>query len=152
MLDKVSFLFIFSLEILENIHEESVKAAICSFKPYKSPGRDGIYPVLLQKGINSLKKILVTLYRKSITEGVIPSSWMKSRIAFIPKPGKSDACSPKSFRPITLSSFLLKGLKKSLNNTLTKTSSIRKTFFIKIYTLTKREFQQKMLCIILCTE
>ena len=116
---------------MENIHEESVKAAICSFKPYKSPGRDGIYPVLLQKGINSLKKILVTLYRKSITEGVIPSSWMKSRIAFIPKPGKSDACSPKSFRPITLSSFLLKGLEKIIEQHLNRNFFNKENFFHK---------------------
>ena len=34
------------------------------------------------------------------------------KIIFIPKPGKVDYTVPKAFRPITLSSFLLKGLEK----------------------------------------
>ena len=120
-----------SLDILENIHKESVKAANCSFKPYKSPGCDGTYPVLLQKGIGSLGEILVKLYKKSIIKGVIPSTWMKLRIAFIPKPGKSDACSPKSFRPITLSSFLLKGLEKIIEQHLNRNFFNRENFFHK---------------------
>ena len=33
-------------------------------------------------------------------------------VIFIPKPGKEDYSSPKSFRPITLSSFVLKGLER----------------------------------------
>ena len=37
---------------------------------------------------------------------------MQTRISFIPKPGKADYCDPKSYRPISLSSFVLKGLER----------------------------------------
>ena len=33
-------------------------------------------------------------------------------VIFIPKPGKEDYSSPKSYRPITLTSFVLKGLER----------------------------------------
>ena len=36
------------------------------------------------------------------------------KVIFIPKPSKDDYTHPKAFRPITLSSFLFKGLKKIL--------------------------------------
>ena len=101
-----------SKAIYDNINEESVKSAILSFKPYKSPGQDGIFPVLLQKGIDVLLPHLVKLYRKSIEVGTIPESWLETRVSFIPKPGKSDYTDPKSYRPISLSSFVLKGLEK----------------------------------------
>ena len=33
---------------------ERLRWAISAFKPYKAPGSDGIYPVLLQKGVRML--------------------------------------------------------------------------------------------------
>ena len=38
--------------------------------------------------------------------------WTKARVVFIPKPGKENYKKSKSFRPITLSNYLLKGLEK----------------------------------------
>ena len=101
-----------SRAIIDRINEESVKSAISSFKPYKAPGYDMIYPVLLQKGIDMLAPYLVKLYRRSIEEGIVPKSWLQTRVSFIPKPGKTDYTNPKSYRPISLSSFVMKGLEK----------------------------------------
>ena len=42
-------------------------------------------------------------------------AWRVARVAFIPKPGKTTA---KSFRPISLTSFLLKGLEKLVDRYL----------------------------------
>ena len=39
-------------------------------------------------------------------------SWRIARVSFIPKPGRLDYANSKAFRPISLTSFLLKGLEK----------------------------------------
>ena len=37
---------------------ERMQAAINKFQPFKAPGPDGLYPVLLQKGLKSTERIL----------------------------------------------------------------------------------------------
>ena len=89
-----------------------VKWAVNSLCPYKAPGPDGIRPVCLQQGIETLLPVLCGLFRASLALGHIPNAWSTSRVVFIPKPGKTVYDDPKSFRPISLSSFLLKTLEK----------------------------------------
>lgn len=96
---------------------EKVKWAISTFEPYKSPGVDGVYPVLLQTGGNALAEVLCRLYRASIALGHIPTRWKESRVVFIPKAGKAKD-SAKGYRPICLSSFLLKTLEKLVDRHL----------------------------------
>ncbi len=50
--------------------------------------------------------------RSSLALGHIPQSWRVARAVFIPKPGKLSYTEPKSYRPICLSSFLLKTMEK----------------------------------------
>ena len=45
-------------------------------------------------------------------------AWRIARVAFIPKPGKIDYTTAKSFRPISLTSFLLIGLEKLVDRYL----------------------------------
>jgi len=45
-------------------------------------------------------------------------AWRVARVAFIPKPGKIDYTTAKSFRQISLTSFLLKGLEKLVDRYL----------------------------------
>lgn len=89
-----------------------VLKALRSFKPYKAPGPDGAHPVLLQLGLPVIGGIIVSLYRASLSLGHIPEIWTKSRVVFIPKPGKKDRTLTNSYRPISLTSFLLKGLER----------------------------------------
>ena len=42
----------------------------------------------------------------------IPYKWRQVKVVFIPKAGKASHSSPKDFRPISLSSFLLKTLER----------------------------------------
>ena len=99
-----------------------LKWAIDSMAPYKSPGVDGIYPVLLQRGLKYLSTPLVHIFRASIALGYIPSIWISSRVTFIPKPGKLNYAVAKAFRPISLTSFLLKGLEKLVDRYLRKSA------------------------------
>ena len=94
------------------IKKDALKAAFDSFKPYKAPGLDGIFPVLIQKGYDIIENDLCNIYKKSLKEGRVPTKWTESRVAFIPKPGKEDYMDPKSYRPISLTSFFLKGLER----------------------------------------
>jgi hypothetical protein len=44
--------------------------------------------------------------------GFIPMAWRQVKVTFIPKPGKLDYTEAKAYRPISLSSFLLKTMEK----------------------------------------
>lgn len=92
-----------------------VRWAINSFKPYKASGMDGISPVLLQRGAEVLIPHLVKVFRASYAWGHLPEQWNRVKVIFIPKAGKKDYALAKSFRPISLSSFLLKTLEKVLD-------------------------------------
>ena len=103
------------LDIDKVINRESVKAALLSFKPYKSPGMDGIFPVLLQQGMEYLLDLIVEIYRDCLKKGTTPDKWLETKISFIPKPGKQCYFDPKDLRPISLFSFLLKGLERCIH-------------------------------------
>lgn len=92
-----------------------VEWAISSFNPFKSPGRDGIYPAFLQKSGGLFTSCLSNMFKASLTLGYIPKSWRQVRVVFIPKANKKDKTSPKSFRPISLSSIMLKIMEKLID-------------------------------------
>lgn len=66
-----------------------IRAAISTFKPFKSPGPDGIYPVLLQEGLDVILPILCRLFRSSLVLGHIPKCWRRAKVVFLSKPGRS---------------------------------------------------------------
>ena len=68
----------------EIVNTARITAAIKMFKPYKSPGKDGIYPILLQRGLEILTPHLARIYRTSITSGRPPKQWLITRAVFIP--------------------------------------------------------------------
>ena len=94
------------------VSPEKVAWAIQSFEPYKSPGPDGIYPKLLQEGLDSCLGIITGVLRGSIAVGYIPARWKETRVVFIPKPGKNSYAEAGNFRPISLTSFFLKTLER----------------------------------------
>jgi len=66
-----------------------MKWSIHSFKPYKSPGPDGITPAHIQQAgqiaINWLKKI----FQSILAVGELPTAWQETKVVFIPKAGKA---------------------------------------------------------------
>jgi hypothetical protein len=91
------------------ISYDKLKWAVFVFQPYKSPGINGIMPIMLQQGFELLAGKLLMLRRASLALGYIPMSWRHIRVVFIPKPGKT-LSQAKSLRPISLTSFMLKTL------------------------------------------
>lgn len=96
------------------INREKVEWAIMSFEPFKAPGVDDIIPKMLQISIPYITDPIVGMFKASIILNHIPTRWRKVNVIFIPKPGK-DPAEPKSYRPISLLSFLLKTLEKLLD-------------------------------------
>lgn len=52
------------------------------------------------------------MFRASLSLGHTPKTWQSTTVTFIPKAGKDDYSQPKSYRPISLMSFMLKTLEK----------------------------------------
>lgn len=76
------------------------------FAKYKSSGADGIFPALLQQG----EQVLLFL-RDSLGLAYKPEPLRIAKVIFIPKAGK-DYLLAKSFRPISLTFFVLKSMEK----------------------------------------
>ena len=107
------------------INETTVRQAIITFGDFKAPGPDGIPPkVLKQIGPRALK-MLTRMYKASYLLGYVPLVWRQARVIFIPKEGRKDYAEPRSFRPITLSNFIVKAMERVVlwefnNTTLTQ--------------------------------
>ncbi|KAL7726548.1 hypothetical protein ACLKA6_010413 [Drosophila palustris] len=89
--------------------------AINSFKPFKSPGPDGIAPAHLQHAGNTAINWLQSIFTGIFRTGQIPEPWKNSKVVFIPKAGKASHITAKDFRPISLTSFLLKTFERILS-------------------------------------
>jgi len=91
------------------------KWSVHSFKPYKSPRRDGITPAHIQQvgqlAINWLQKI----FQSILAVGELPTAWQETKVVFIPKAGKATLTTAKDFRPISLTSFLLKSFERMIS-------------------------------------
>ena len=59
-------------------------------------------------------KHITEVYKCCILLKFTPTTWKDTRVIFIPKPGKENYNKAKSFRPISLSNYLLKGLERLL--------------------------------------
>jgi hypothetical protein len=83
-----------------------VERAIDCFVLYKTPGMDGMFPVLLQEGREIVIPYLLRIFRACLSTGYVPAVWQQVRVVFIPKPGRNCYSGPRGFRPISLTSFL----------------------------------------------
>jgi hypothetical protein len=87
---------------------------------------NNLKPVVLQNLPENTLKNLCTLYKVSIALGYTPKRWTDSKVIFIAKTGKDSYDNANSFRPISLCSFLLKGLERLILFHLEETNLTRK--------------------------
>jgi hypothetical protein len=112
---------------LKFITVAKLKEAFKQFGAHKSPDPDKIKPIVLQKLPEKALKVLCTLYKVSIALGYSPKRWTDSNIIFIAKPNKNNYADPNAFRPISLCSFILKGLERLILFHLEETNLSSKT-------------------------
>lgn len=99
-------------EVDKIVTPELVEKAVRRFSPFKAAGEDGIFPSLLQAVIGLIKVPLTKIFKACLLYGYIPISWRKTRVVFLPKPGKQSYEKGSSWRPISLMSFELKTLER----------------------------------------
>ena len=96
----------------EWINPRKINQALAGFEKKKSPGPDGIKPLIFEHLPPQFIETLNIIYRACIHLGYTPKEWKRTRVIFISKPGKDEYDAPKSFRPISLSNYFLKGLER----------------------------------------
>ncbi len=110
--------------VVQFINTQKVRVAISSFGNFKSPGPDGLSPVVLKHLGEVEMEYLMSIFKVSLAVSYVPVKWREMKVVFIPKVGKSDYASPKAYRPITLSNFCLKVMERLvqwyINSTILK--------------------------------
>ena len=99
-------------EAADFINEHKVREAIESFGNFKAAGPDDLKPCVLKNLSHRFIIRLTVLYKVSYLHGYTPTKWRHSKVIFIPKPGKDDYAAPRAWRPITLSSFVIKTMER----------------------------------------
>ena len=101
-----------ALQHADWLNKSLVSEAINSFDLGKTPGPDGIRVNMLRCLPDKGLEFLTGIYKRCIELSHVPSNWLQTRAIFLPKIGKRERDDPKSFRPISLTSFLFKTLEK----------------------------------------
>ena len=89
-----------------------------SFVPLKSPGEDEIIPIMFQKNLHIILDVLHEMFIASISLLHNPCICRGAKVVFIPKLGQLIYTLAKAFRPISLTSFMLKTLEKLVDRYL----------------------------------
>jgi hypothetical protein len=95
-----------------------VEWAIDSFPLYKSPGVEGIFPALLQQAREVVIPYLVRIFRACLATACVPAIWRQVKVVFIHTPGRNTYSGPRDYRPISLTSFLLKTMERLVDRYL----------------------------------
>ena len=85
---------------------DEVRKKLMLLKADKSPGPDGIHPLLLRRAADSLCQPLTDIFMKSFTEAVVPRDWRDAVISPIYKKGPRSL--PENYRPVSLTSVVCK--------------------------------------------
>ena len=89
-----------------------VRKSLRLFKPNKAAGPDGLKPLVFKYLPDNAIDVLTLIYKACVALGHTPKLWRDTKVIFLPKPGKEIYDIPKSYRPISLSNFPLKGLER----------------------------------------
>ena len=88
------------------ITREEIEAVIKNLPRHKSPGPDGFPGEYYQMLKKETIPILLKLFTKIETDGVLPNSFYEASITLIPKPDK-DPTKKENYRPISLRNLSL---------------------------------------------
>ena len=84
---------------------EMIAKKIKKMKDNKSPGVDGIPPILLKEIVEQISTPLAKLFNLSL-EGIVPSEWKEANITPLFKKGSRNK--PGNYRPVSLTSVVCK--------------------------------------------
>ena len=101
--------------VSQYVNLDRLNRAINELPTNKSPGPDGIKNEILKHLPLSYREALVEVYLGSVLSEFIPSVWLEIKTVFIRKAGNREPSNPKTYRPIGLSSSLLKLAERLVN-------------------------------------
>ena len=85
-----------------DLHAEEIGTAIAALSNNSTPSsEEQVFNVMLQKG-EALARTLLYIFQKSWTWGVLPDAFKMDPKVMLPKPGKVNYNTVRSYRPITL--------------------------------------------------
>jgi len=97
---------------------DTVIKKLQQLKTDKSPGLDGIHPLLLTECATVLAKPLSLIFQQSYNTGILPDEWKTAHIVPIFKKGiKTD---PANYRPVSLTSVPCKVMETIIKEKLVK--------------------------------
>ena len=100
------------------LDEGSVEKALARLQSDKSPGPDGVHPMLLKECAKFLANPLSKIFKKSLDSGTIPQDWKQADIAPIFKKGnRTDAA---NYRPVSLTSVVCKVMESLIKQQLVR--------------------------------
>ena len=98
---------------------EEVEAAISQLSNNSAPSpEEKIFNIMLKKGGETLADGLYYIFQKFWSSGVLPNAFKLDPKVMLPKPGKTDYNSVRSYRPITLESVIGKVMERIICNRL----------------------------------
>ena len=106
--------------------EEDISKAIGELSPVSASGPDGFPSILLKNCKETLCYPLYLIWRKSLDEGVVPQMLKTANVIPIHKGGSRGV--PKNYRPIALTSHLIKIFEKVLRSKIVQYMELHKLF------------------------
>ena len=85
---------------------EEVSKRIGNLNRFKSPGPDGFLPRVVREVQNEMAPFLAEIFNKSLETGEVPEDWKLANVTPIFKKGDHEC--PKNYRPISLTSIIVK--------------------------------------------
>ena len=99
-----------------NLSEANVKKKLSKLRTDKSPGLDGVHPLVLKNLCTVLSKPLTSIFNTSLHTGKVPTIWKQGVVTAIYKKGKKNLAS--NYRAITLTSIICKLLEDYITESL----------------------------------
>ena len=99
-----------------SISESVVLQKLYSLKDNKAPDPDGTHSYILKACADTLCTPLTMLYHQSLTSGDLPSDWKKAHV--VPVFKKGSKCKASNYRPISLTSTVVKILESIIRSEL----------------------------------
>jgi hypothetical protein len=78
----------------------------------KAAGPDNVHPSFLKNAPDVIDEVLVELFRLSVAHAYLPASWRSAMVYPLYKGGDKDPATAKAWRPISLTSWLVKLLER----------------------------------------
>ena len=105
-----------------NLSKDDIEKRLLKLNITKSAGPDGLHPRLLKETATSISTPLLSIFRKSIDNGKVPSAWKKASITPIYKKGSRKEVG--NYRPVSLTAICCKLLesivRQAVNEHMTK--------------------------------